>query len=260
MANYSSVYFLTTANATTKNLTTSSASWNLNPPQSYDAKRKYRVAMSDFSMTNFFLNVSAAIGNNVFTYVSSTGPTTYTITIPDGSYSVDQLSQAINNGVINAGNPTGLITLTPDFSTGTVLFTISTAGWKIQFPAGSPYVLLGCTLAQSIPTGGGYSLGLYSELAPNQATFNSILSIYIHTSLTNDSIFAGIPGNVLQSVIPVVPIGSVQDTEPTNLIWIPATTLPGQSLNQVSVYLTDQNGKTINMVDDYSVTLLVLEV
>lgn len=258
--NYLNIIYLTSANASAKDLTTGRARWILDPVQSFPQNTKLRVALHSFSYTNYFINISVAKTNNIIYYTDDVLlPTKYSVTIPDGSYNVTDLSDAINIGVVNNGHADGLITIVPDFSTNKVQFSISVVGWQLYFPAGTPYALLGTTLNQKIPTA-GLTVGAYSELAPNVATFNSILSIYVHSSLSNNSIFNGRQSDVLGSVIPTASIGSIQDNKETNLIWIDASQLAGQSLNDISVYLSDQNNNPINLSDDFSLTLIVAQV
>ena len=262
MSNFQNIIYLTSANASSVNLAQGSANWILNPPIQYDRSQKLKVAVQNFSYTNFFTNISAALANNTFTVKNNlAGGHTYTVVIPDGSYSVDDLSSTINNGLINQSLATGLVVLTPNYNTGTVIFTLSTIGWQISFPAGSPYVLLGTNLAQTIPAGGAFTtIANYSENGPNQATFNSILGLYVHTSLTNNSIFNGIQSNILYQSTPTADIGSIQSDSPFFPLWIDASTLSGSSVNNISVYITDQNNNMVTLADNFSLSIIVNQV
>jgi len=169
---------------------------------------------------------------------------------------VSDLSQQINIGVIQNGHTDGLIKLEPDFATNRVLYTISTIGWQINMLAGTPYVLLGSTLNQRIPALALTTIANYSELAPAVANFNDLLNIYVHSNITNNSIFGGKQSNILANVIPTSSIGSVQNTEPVNLMWISCSELAGASLNNIDIYLTNQSGDPINLSDNFSLSLL----
>lgn len=262
MSNFQNIIYLTSSNASSVNLATGSANWVMNPPIQYDRNQKLKVAVQSFSYTNFFVNLSAALANNVFTLKNNlTGGHTFTVTIPDGSYSVDDLSNTINNGLINQGLPTGIVSLTPDYNTSTVVFTLSTVGYQISFPAGSPYILLGTNLAQTIPAGNTYTtVANYSESGPSQATFNSILGLYVHTSLTNNSIFNGIQSDILYQSTPTADIGSIQSDSPFFPLWIDASTLSGASVNNISVYITDQNGNPVVLSDNFALSIIVMQV
>ena len=260
MADYLNVIFLSSANATSKDLTRGQSFFVMDPVLQFPPNTKLKVACQQFSYTNFFVNVSAALANNTFYYTDDAGtPDKYSVTIPDGSYNVSDLSDAINTEVINNGHADGLITLVPDFATNKVLFSISAAGWQLYFKAGSPYVLLGCTLNQKIPAA-GLTAAAYSELAPNVATFNSITNLYVHTSLTNNSIFSGRKSDIIASVTPTASIGSIQEYQPHNLIWLDAKELAGSSVNSINIYVTDQSGAAVNLSDDYNLTLIIASV
>jgi hypothetical protein len=251
------VLYLNSANSTSKDLSKGRAFFVMNPVMEIPRDVKIKVAVQQFSFTNFFVNISAALVNNKFYYTNDAlTPDKYTVTIPDGSYNVSDLSDAVNVGVINNGHTDGLITLTPDFSTNKVIFSISAAGWQLYFKAGTSYVLLGTTLNQKIPAA-GLTTGAYSELAPGVGTFNSITQLYLHSSLTNSSVFSGVKSDVIASITPTASIGSVQNTETYNLVWIPSDFLNGSILNSINLYVTDQNGNPVNLSDDYGTTILI---
>lgn len=257
-----SIIYLNTAQATTKDLANSRATFTFDPPLTFPSDARLKCGCNQFSFTNYFINISATLANNNFVVQGNAPVATYNIAIPDGSYNVSELSSAINIGVINAGLADGLITLVPDFATNKVLFSISTAGYRIHFPAGTPYALLGTTLNQYIPAGGGvvYTAGAYSELAPIVANFNSILNVYLHTSFSNNSVFNGKQSDVLASIIPTVNVGSVQSYEPFNVIHVDCHELRGASISNCSIYLTDQNNAPISLQDDYSASIQISRV
>lgn len=256
MSNLSTL-FLASASATYKDLSTGRCRVDFNPPLSFPPNTRLKLCCQSFQFTNFFINISSTIGNNTFYYSDDLGNLVkYTITIPDGSYNVSELSEAVNLGVIANGHTSNLITIIPDFSSNKVIFNISAAGWILNFPAGTPYVLLGCTLNQTIPNG-ALTVGAYSEMAPNVATFNSIQSIYLHTSLTNNSNFSGQKSDVISAVVPTVSIGSIQQSRDYWPLWIDCSNLAGQSLSSIHLSLTDQNGNTILMSDDFSCVIVI---
>jgi len=255
------VLFLPSASATAVDLTRGTATYTFNPPMQFPNGAKYRVAMHSFSYTNYFVNVSSTLANNTFYYTDDVADADkYSVTIPDGSYNVSDLSNSINNGVITNGHADGLITLTPDFATNKVIVAISVAGWQVYFKVGSPYVLLGATLNQLVPAG-GLTTGPYVELLPGIATFNALTSMYVKTSLTSGaSSFAGRPSEIVGTIIPTASIGAVQNTEVTNLIWIDANSLPGATLSSITIQIVDQNAASVNLSDPFSLTLLIANV
>ena len=260
MVDYINNIFLNSAQASYVDLATSRANFIMNPPLSFPERTRLKVALHSFSFTNFFINISAAKANNLIYYTDNIAiPNKYSVTVPDGSYSVSDLSDAINVGVINNTHSDGLIVLTPDFSSNRVLFTISTIGWQVNMLAGTPYVLLGCTLNQAIPVA-LTTVPNQSELAPAVAAFNDLLNIYVHTNLSNNSIFNGNQSNIIGNIIPTASVGSIQSSESTNLIWLDASELAGSILSSISIYLTNQNNVSIALSDNFSLTLLVAAV
>jgi hypothetical protein len=252
------VFYLNSAKADSKDLSIGRARFELKPPLNIPQVSGLKVACHSFSFTNFFINVSATLTNNHFYFSNDLLDTTkFDILIPDGSYSVTELSETINNGVINLGQPDGLIKLIPDYATNKVQFNISQAGWFIFFGANSPYELLGTILNQTIPNA-GLTIGAYTELGPNVATFNSILNLYLHTNLSNSSIFSdGRQSDIIASIVPTASIGSIQETREFNLIWLNADNLGGLILSNIDLYITDQDGDPVNLSDDYSATLIL---
>jgi hypothetical protein len=252
---YLQVLYLNSAKATYKDLANGTATFTFDPPLNYPAGLRLKLATQQFSFTNFFINVSASLGNNVFTYTHLA--ITHTVTIPDGSYSVSELSSAINLGLVNNGDTNGAIILTPDYSTNKVQFVLM-KDYSIDFPAGSPYLLNGCVLDQHIPSGGGLALvDGYSELAPNVAQYNNITNLYLHTNLTNNSCFSGKQSNIIASIIPTASVGSIQNTEPYNLVFVDCHELSGATVNSVILTITDQNDVPVNLTENFSATLLV---
>lgn len=71
------------------------------------------VALADLYIFYSWYNIQASFGNNVFTYSypTSAGYTTYTVTIPDGFYTIDQLNSFFEEIQFNNGTytyPTGM--------------------------------------------------------------------------------------------------------------------------------------------------------
>ena len=99
----------------------------LTPPLAIDPMAKPTVELSTMRFINQFFNVSAALGNNVFhtrwalqpspygvtgAYASA-GGTFVPVTIPDGNYSLQQLQEAMNAGIMaQTGWPAGIPPIT----------------------------------------------------------------------------------------------------------------------------------------------------
>lgn len=252
---YINIIYLNSSNADYVDLTTSRARWILQPPLQFPTG-KVKVSLHSFSFVNYFINIVTGL-NDTFYYTDDIlDLVKFSVTIPQGSYNVSDLSDAVNVGIINNTHPDGLISLVPDFATNRVLFSISQAGWMISFGAGTPFLLVGCNLNQTIPAGPALTVGAYSELGPNVATFNEVQTIYVHSNITNNSIFNGIQSNILGSVVPTASIGSTQSDKEINLIWTDCAELSNSSLNEFQVYLTDQNNNPVRLSDNFALTLM----
>lgn len=204
-----------------------------------------------------FKNISSAKANNKFYITDNAGiPTKYTLTIDDGLYSLDDLNSALNYQVTSAGLPSNTLTLIADNATGKVIFTLTT-GYQIYFGSNSMNVLLGCNALQKIPSG-GLTTGLYSEKAPNVATFSALTSVLFHCSLISNSILNGRGSDVIASVAPAVSVGSLQIDRPYNPIKIPCQNLYNLQIGQIMMYLTDQNGNLLDTnSENFEITIVI---
>lgn len=249
------VLFLNSASASYKDLATGKASFSFANPLRFSDK-KYRVAVHNFSFTNFFVNVTTGV-NDLFYYTDDLlNLTKYSVTIQQGSYNVAELSDAINVGVINNGHTDGLISLIPDFSSNKVVVSISAAGWLVNWGPQTSYLLNGFALNDTVPASGLLTTGNYQEYAPNIATYNSITELYVKTSLTYNSVFSGKQSNVLFTCTPTASIGSTQNTEYNNLIFINSPEISNQTLSTINIDIVDQNDTPVYMYEDFSITLL----
>jgi len=253
------VLFMNSANAQYTNLGAGVAQFAMEPALQFHQGQRIKLAMSQFSFTNWFMNISAALGNNLFTYTDDIlNLTKYSVTISDGSYSVDELSQAINVGVLNNSHTDGLFVLSPDYASNRVLVSISAAGWLVNWGVGTSYLLNGFALADTVPVGGALTLAAYSELAPNVATYNNITNLYVHCSLTANSNFSGRNGSVIGSAIPTSNIGSIQSSEPNNLVWIDASQLSGSTVSSVQINIRDQSGNDVVLSDHFGCVVMIV--
>jgi hypothetical protein len=64
-----------------------------------------KIAIGDLSLYYSWFNITADYNNNAFSFIwpTSTGTTTYNITIPDGAYTVSQLNSYLQNEMIDNG-------------------------------------------------------------------------------------------------------------------------------------------------------------
>ena len=222
-----------------------------------DAKN-IRIYLKSMRYWYTFQNISVSKGNNQF-YVTNDVSLSmkYTLTIPDGIYSVNSLSATIQNELVNHGLASNVVSIVGDTSNGQCFFTIA-SGWQLYFPSTTPYVLLGCTLNQKIPSG-GLTTAQYGEYAPNDAQFSQFSAINLHCSLVSNSIVNGEQSNILDVIIPDVSVGFQAKYEPINLLKINADNLRGRDIYNVTLNITDQNNVALETDSNSWGCTLVIE-
>lgn len=186
------------------------------------------LGVIDATIWNITNNISASIGNNDFTFTTTAAPAgTYSVTIPDGLYSLSGLNAFLSTAFSNLGLPSNLILLGGDDATQKTILTFLTAGDQVDFTTlTSVRDVLGFSSrnAPSSPEASGWN-----EFSDTTANFNRVNSYNISTDLINE----GIPfNNKSVGIISKVPItsspGSLINYEPNNILWVNADELIGQ--------------------------------
>jgi len=250
------VLILNSANATTVDLTTGSASFVLSEQLSF-TDRLPKIAVNSFSFTNWFLNISAALGNNKIYYSDDTlDKTKYTITVPDGSYTPETLNTFIVNELADQAVAPGLFQILPDYSQNKIYIQYAaTTGWFVRMHTDSPYTVLGLTVSTSYPASESNTA---SEVvyADTTAAFNNIETINVKTNLSNNFIYGTNQSSVLFSTGLTAQVGYVQQTAPYNLLWSDSRTLQS-GISEIVISITDQNDAAVNMSENFIVTLQI---
>lgn len=257
------VLFLTSDTTTTSNIINKSADGSrftilLNPNLVFDKSCKNIKVYAQSARYWFtFKNISVTKANNHIFFTDNIAiPSKYDITIQDGLYSLEELNSAINFGVLSLSLPTGTITLSGDSATQKVIFTLKT-GYQMYFSATTPYLLLGMNLNQKLPAA-ALTTTLYSERATNPATFSNLASVLYHCSLISNSIVNGRNSDVILSVPPKVGVGSLMDHQPYNLLKVNCSNLQNATISSIDVYITDQNGNTLDTnSENFEITLVI---
>jgi hypothetical protein len=245
------VIFLSSAQASSKDLSQGVATYLFQNP--FDIPNA-QVGLLEFSFTNFFINISAAIGNNKFYYSNdSLNPTKFTITIPDGSYSLSSLNDYLTQQQ-PALSGSVVFSLLPNYSTNkiAIVFT-SITGYYVHFGADSPFELMGFTNGQNVPASKN-NTSSYVEYAPNIAQFNNITSIKVRCDLTTDTISNGRSSSIIFQTAPIVEVGSVQTDRAYNIAYCDLTTT---RFSSITIQLLDQLDRPITVTEDYSITLII---
>lgn len=251
MTDRQKVIFLNSAQATNKSLSNGEASFILRNPIQF---KNAQVGLNHFSFTNFFINISAALGNNVLYYSDDgTNTTKYSITIPNGSYSLIALDSFLANEQ-NSAQGKLIFNIVPNYSTNKAGIQYgATAGWFVHFGADSPFTLLGFTNGQNVPASKN-ATAYYIEYGPTAASFNNITSLKVWTNLTTDSISNTQSSSVIYETSPAVEVGSTQNDAIHNIMWCGCAST---SISQIIIRLLDQNEAAVNMTEDFSVALII---
>ena len=189
-------------------------------------------------------NISATIGNNQF-YFKYNG-FVYQETIPNGLYSVSDLSNALDRIIQTITTVSGAVTLTSDNATQKVELTINVADFQIDFTQSDTCRdILGFN-SQLIPTPDP-TTGVYSVLADNIAEFNSIDYYLLHSDLVSKGIRVN---DKFTQTISKISIdkepGSQIIAKDFNPLYVDADHLKGTSIGRIKFWLTDQDD---NLVD-----------
>lgn len=220
------------------------------------------ISLDYASIWNDVYNVNTGVNDQI--NLSITGSSlAQPMTIPAGSYSVEDLSNEINRQIINADPATfttDIIQLIPDFPTGKVIIKcLNVALTNVAFNTNARTVAFGDFLGFTgspifaFTTAGQYVIG--SDIA----NINVIDFFLIHTDLVQN----GIPINGFYSnTISKVPIlkapGELINYEPTNPTKIEATNLQEVIGRRTArFWVTNQNNEAITLPSDYSFSLRI---
>lgn len=208
------------------------------------------IAVSAISLYYSWFSITSALGNNTFTYTwynaaGAVGP--FTITVPDGFYTIAQLNAYLQSVMIS--NSHYLITASgqyvyylefvenasrysiqfnsyaiPTAATAAALGYTTPAGW-VSFPAAAitPQITIATNAFRDIV---GFNAGTYPN--PTQATNYSkisdftpqvspVQSILVSCSLVSNPL--AIPNNIIYSLTPNVEFGSLITPNISNMIW-----------------------------------------
>ena len=188
---------------------------------------------------NTSYNISADFGNNIFSFVTAETP--YSITIPDGLYSLSGLNAYLSTQFVNLGLAANVITLSGDDSTQKTILTFTGVGDYVNFTVPSSVrEVLGFD-SRLAPLAGAPSIG-YSEFSDNPAAFNRNNSYLI----TSDLVSNGIPvnstsANIISSVPIDSPPGSQIVYSPQNPLNFDGRELIGSIKNFFSFQLRNQS-------------------
>jgi hypothetical protein len=262
---------------------TNNSRYRVDLPPSVGPLKDQQVALKSVSLYYSWANITAAQQNNTFTYIwpTSSGTTTHTVTIPDGSYSIDDLNSYLQSVMIDNGhyllNASGDYVYYIEFVTNAVYYSIQlncfslptslptdyTNPASMTFPATTltPRVVIPSTNIRDLL---GFSAGTYPS-----ASQTSDYSTYSDTcpqvsptqsiALTTNLVSSGLtnPPNVLFSFTPAgTSFGSIIDRQPSSPLWLDVTNGYYQS---VEVQFLSQDYSPIVIKDPNVVIILAIQ-
>ena len=247
-------FFLSTAQASIKDLTQAKATWQFLNQMDFPAGSA--VGLLELSFTNWFVNISNSLNNNKIYYSNDAANLTkYVITIPDGSYSLAAINEycaAVQQA--QAGVAQVIFNLVANYSTNKVgIQFANVTGWYVHFDVDSPYTLMGFTNGQNIPTSKA-STANYVEYGPNVASLNNVKSIQVKCDLTTDSISNGRSSSVIYQTTPTSDTGSTQTDRPPRVIWC---NLTNTRFSQLTIQLLDQDHHPLVVTEDFSCAIVI---
>lgn len=199
---------------------------------------KIKFKLIDFSMMNSMLNVSTFHKNNEFRIRYSF--TTYTITIPDGSYNATSLKDVLNAKIAILNIP---ITFNYDKTTNKYKITFGTIGTTLIFYPDNCSSLFGFTQPS------------YTYISQSSFDAESFVNMLPYTKiiLTTDLVFDTNTQNSLQSKYSAnAGVGDI-------ICWIPRDIPPFSTINYSSlgtnneIEISNKNIKSINfsIINEY---------
>ena len=216
---------------------------NFSPP--LEVGQNAEVALSSVNIWNSLKNISASLGNNQVRY--NNGSVWKTITLSEGTYSIEALNLAIQTGISAFGDTAANILCVPNYTTLKVdIFILNSYILDLSF--GTLYVLLGWNAVQVSASGVG----------TNDANVNlGITNWVIATNIISpDSSYSnGSSSCSLFSFTPTVPAGSLISINPSNLLYLPIAT---STISRIAIRITDQLDRTLTQLSSTENTSFTL--
>lgn len=253
-------FILNTASATDLSAIRDRARWVLSDQLNFKDSKKVTLAVKRFSYTNWFENIFASGAENAgylntIYYSDDAGDgTKYSLTIPQGSYTVLSLSNTISELLAEAGHD-NIFTLYGSTSENKCYFIFNEAGWYIYMHAVTPYLLLGFDEFDYVPADKSSSVNEV-VYAPNKAEFNYIETIKVRSNLSWGIIDGTNRSNLLAELVPNTTVGSIHAFEPVNLTWSDSMALKA-GVSTLEIWLQDEAGDALPLSENWTIELLV---
>lgn len=249
--------------------------------------RNASLSLKSVDMFFSWYNISSAYNNNVFEIIfpTSTTPTTVTVTIPDGYYTIEQLNAYLEQVLILNNlylvNSSGqyvyylqMLSNPNSYALQLVCYAVPTSlpsGWSnpgsMTFPATAttPQFTI---LSNSFTTWSGLTAGTYPAVAQattysinsqNSPQVNPISSIIVLCSMVDN--YVNTNPSVIDTFTPTTSalgssFGSLISYRPNELLFVPVR---DASYNTFQLTFLDQNYNNIHILDSNITASLILK-
>ena len=209
-----------------------------NPKLELDEKKKYEIALVNLETYYSFPNIDET--NNTFVYSPDNGNSWEKIKIPEGSYEIDDINDAIQHEMkkrthYDEINEDYYINIAPNTNTLKSVLILE-KGYQVDFNhQNSLAKVLGFTRTK-------YTEGFHES--ENVVDILRINSILVNIDIISGSYVNGTTKSTIYSFFPDVSPGYKIIESPVNLVYLPITLNTIDSLN---VMITDQDYHLLNL-------------
>ena len=209
-----------------------------NPKLELDKEKVYEIALVNLETYYSFPNIDET--NNVFVYSPDNGNSWVKIKIPEGSYEIDDINNAIQHEMekrthYDEINEDYYINIAPNTNTLKSVLILE-KGYQVDFNHQN-------SLAKVLGfTGAKYTEGFHES--ENVVDILRINSILVNIDIISGSYVNGTTKSTIYSFFPDVSPGYKIIESPVNLVYLPITLNTIDSLN---VMITDQDYHLLNL-------------
>lgn len=208
-----------------------------NPPIQLKKDRSYEIALVNLETYYSIPNISNK--NNTFRYSPNDGSDWYTITIPTGSYDIEDINDVIqremkSNGHWDKTNEEYYVSLLANPNTMKAILNIEN-NYQVSFKSGS-------SLRKVL----GFNSRVYNSSQESEKVVDilSVNSILVNLDIVSGSYVNGVAKPTIYSFFPNVSPGHKIVEHPKTVIYLPITT---HIIHNLQISLTDQNGDQLDL-------------
>lgn len=251
----------------------------------------HEIAVASISMYYSWVNISAALQNNVFSYTWTVGvtTTTYTITIPDGLYELSDLNNLLQFNMIKNGtyliNATSQNVYYAEFLVSPTLYKFQINTFPIPTSLPSGYTAPLANVAAGYAAFPGYPTTTQNSVVTIPANFSTIMgftgafatsaNVGVGTNLTYNSTTTpqiqpspnalvgcslvsnkySTPSTLIYSVVPTVGLAQLIVSNPNEYSWVEVNK---GNYNSITIqFLSSATYQPLQLLDN-NLTILLL--